>query len=308
MQRVMMVLMSGPMFLSSTALLPSVKRLRSEPNCMDWSWGSKAASVSSRTHFMTMDENCLCDWLSCLRSTCKSHSPPWSQMGQSSGWLARRNSITPSLSGEVYTEKKESTIAYPLLLTNKSSLHCCHTWLYVFFLSWWGCSSPSWQAWHKQPQANFTHTKENIEIAAESFCSLKHNGCAALPWALSRSRPDTCGSFQLPTDAHGSRTSGSEFQPSRKPGAGTEQVCQPAEGYDTCNYKPNAATGIPATRWSQPPPPLVSHRQKLQPCCWQLVLKCALKSTDTYAQVRVSKICYFSGQDRHWVASLNIAT
>lgn len=38
MQRVMMVLMRGPMFLSSTALFPSVKRLRSEPNCMDWSW------------------------------------------------------------------------------------------------------------------------------------------------------------------------------------------------------------------------------------------------------------------------------
>lgn len=38
MQRVMMVLMSGPMFLSSTALFPSEKRLRSEPNCMDWSW------------------------------------------------------------------------------------------------------------------------------------------------------------------------------------------------------------------------------------------------------------------------------
>lgn len=35
MQRVMMVLMSGPMFLSSTALFPSVKRLRSVPNCMD---------------------------------------------------------------------------------------------------------------------------------------------------------------------------------------------------------------------------------------------------------------------------------
>lgn len=36
-QRVMMVLMRGPMFLSSTALLLSKKRLRSLPNCMDWS-------------------------------------------------------------------------------------------------------------------------------------------------------------------------------------------------------------------------------------------------------------------------------
>lgn len=37
-QRVMMVFMRGPMFLSSTARFPSVKRLRSEPNCIDWSW------------------------------------------------------------------------------------------------------------------------------------------------------------------------------------------------------------------------------------------------------------------------------
>lgn len=43
MQRVMMVLISGPMFLSSTALFPSVKRLRSEPNCMDWSWKQEQA-------------------------------------------------------------------------------------------------------------------------------------------------------------------------------------------------------------------------------------------------------------------------
>src|SRR6185437_14963091 len=28
--------------------------------------------------------------------SCKSHSPPWSQIGQSSGWLISRNSITPS--------------------------------------------------------------------------------------------------------------------------------------------------------------------------------------------------------------------
>lgn len=42
-QRVMMVLMRGPMFLSSTALFPSVKRLRSEPNCMDWSWNMESS-------------------------------------------------------------------------------------------------------------------------------------------------------------------------------------------------------------------------------------------------------------------------
>src|SRR4030088_1088697 len=28
--------------------------------------------------------------------SCRSHSPPWSQIGQSSGWLMSRNSITPS--------------------------------------------------------------------------------------------------------------------------------------------------------------------------------------------------------------------
>src|SRR6476660_980973 len=28
--------------------------------------------------------------------SCRSHSPPWSQIGQSSGWLISRNSITPS--------------------------------------------------------------------------------------------------------------------------------------------------------------------------------------------------------------------
>lgn len=29
--------------------------------------------------------------------SCRSHSPPWSQMGQSNGWFTNRNSITPSL-------------------------------------------------------------------------------------------------------------------------------------------------------------------------------------------------------------------
>ena len=53
----------------STDLFPenslSTKRLRSLPKAMDWS--------------------------------CRSHSPPWSQMGQSRGWFTSRNSITPSL-------------------------------------------------------------------------------------------------------------------------------------------------------------------------------------------------------------------
>uniref|UniRef100_A0A182JFS3 Uncharacterized protein n=1 Tax=Anopheles atroparvus TaxID=41427 RepID=A0A182JFS3_ANOAO len=76
MHRVMMVLISGPMSLSSTARLPvcciSVKRDRSEPNAIAWSW--------------------------------RSHSPPWSQMGQSSGWFISRNSMTPSRALRVISE------------------------------------------------------------------------------------------------------------------------------------------------------------------------------------------------------------
>mmetsp|Transcript_1307 Transcript_1307/g.3423 ORF Transcript_1307/g.3423 Transcript_1307/m.3423 type:complete len:275 (-) Transcript_1307:373-1197(-) len=64
MHRVITVLMSGPRFLSSTPRRTSVVRPRSAPKYMDWS--------------------------------CRSHSPPWSQIGQSSGWLVRRNSMTPS--------------------------------------------------------------------------------------------------------------------------------------------------------------------------------------------------------------------
>jgi hypothetical protein len=64
MQRVMIVLTSGPIYLSSTARLFSWKREASTPKAIAWSW--------------------------------RSHSPPWSQIGQSSGWLMSRNSITPS--------------------------------------------------------------------------------------------------------------------------------------------------------------------------------------------------------------------
>ncbi len=55
MQRFMTVFTSGPMFLSSTARFVSTNRERSDPKIMAWS--------------------------------CRSHSPPWSHMGQSSGWL-----------------------------------------------------------------------------------------------------------------------------------------------------------------------------------------------------------------------------
>ena len=61
MQRVMSVEISGPRFLSFTTRLRSSKREDALPN------------PSARS--------------------CSSHSPPWSQIGQSSGWLISRNSI-----------------------------------------------------------------------------------------------------------------------------------------------------------------------------------------------------------------------
>ena len=62
MQRVMSVAISGPRSLSSTARLRSLNRETSPPYP--------------------------------IATSCSSHSPPWSQIGQSSGWLMRRNSIT----------------------------------------------------------------------------------------------------------------------------------------------------------------------------------------------------------------------
>src|ERR1700754_3317416 len=62
-QRFIEVLTSAPRYLSSTARLFSAKRLVSTPWPIAWS--------------------------------CRSHSPPWSQIGQSSGWLISRNSMMP---------------------------------------------------------------------------------------------------------------------------------------------------------------------------------------------------------------------
>ncbi len=61
MHRVMSVETSGPISLSFTTRLRSLNRAASRPNPM--------------------------------ARSCSSHSPPWSQMGQSSGWLMSRNSI-----------------------------------------------------------------------------------------------------------------------------------------------------------------------------------------------------------------------
>jgi len=62
MQRVMSVETSGPMLVSLTTRLASLKRPTPRPKP--------------------------------IARSCSSHSPPWSQMGQSSGWLISRNSIT----------------------------------------------------------------------------------------------------------------------------------------------------------------------------------------------------------------------
>src|SRR3984885_6678272 len=63
MQRFIEVLTSAPIYLSPPARLFSAKGEESAPYAIAWS--------------------------------CRSHSPPWSQIGQSSGWLISRNSIVP---------------------------------------------------------------------------------------------------------------------------------------------------------------------------------------------------------------------
>src|SRR6202171_6544307 len=46
--------------------------------------------------------------------SCRSHSPPWSQIGQSSGWLISRNSITPSRAFFTIGERVEISGGSPL--------------------------------------------------------------------------------------------------------------------------------------------------------------------------------------------------
>src|SRR5882757_9744638 len=88
MQRFIEVLTSAPRYLSSTARLFSWKRLESTPYAMAWS--------------------------------CRSHSPPWSQIGQSSGWLISRNSITPSRAFFTIGERVEIMRGVPSLFGGKS--------------------------------------------------------------------------------------------------------------------------------------------------------------------------------------------
>lgn len=87
----------------------STNLLLSLPKAMDWSW--------------------------------RSHSPPWSQIGQSRGWFTRRNSITPSLQTESTCRKhffftctlgRESTIESFIPL--KMCLHV-HVQYYVYCVS-----------------------------------------------------------------------------------------------------------------------------------------------------------------------------
>src|ERR1700734_4065590 len=46
--------------------------------------------------------------------SCRSHSPPWSQIGQSSGWLISRNSLTPSRAFFTIGERVEISGGSPL--------------------------------------------------------------------------------------------------------------------------------------------------------------------------------------------------
>merc|ERR1719480_298572 len=50
----------------------------------------------------------------------RSHSPPWSQMGQSRGWLTRRNSITPSLA---QTHPAVTSDGESVVITEPGNLH-----------------------------------------------------------------------------------------------------------------------------------------------------------------------------------------
>src|SRR5215468_4880408 len=52
--------------------------------------------------------------------SCRSHSPPWSQIGQSSGWLMSRNSITPSRAFFTIGERVLSTFGEPSLFGGSS--------------------------------------------------------------------------------------------------------------------------------------------------------------------------------------------
>src|SRR5215218_667371 len=52
--------------------------------------------------------------------SCRSHSPPWSQIGQSSGWLIKRNSITPSRAFFTIGDLVSRTLGEPSLFGIRS--------------------------------------------------------------------------------------------------------------------------------------------------------------------------------------------
>src|SRR5215470_6282608 len=52
--------------------------------------------------------------------SCRSHSPPWSQIGQSSGWLISRNSITPSRALRTIGDLVLITLGVPSRLGGRS--------------------------------------------------------------------------------------------------------------------------------------------------------------------------------------------
>src|SRR5262245_27088656 len=58
--------------------------------------------------------------------SCRSHSPPWSQIGQSSGWLISRNSITPSRALRTIGDLVLITFGVPSRLGGRSRTPIAH--------------------------------------------------------------------------------------------------------------------------------------------------------------------------------------
>src|SRR3954463_15067217 len=58
--------------------------------------------------------------------SCRSHSPPWSQIGQSSGWLISRNSITPSRALRTIGERVDTTWGVPSRFGGRSLTAIAH--------------------------------------------------------------------------------------------------------------------------------------------------------------------------------------
>lgn len=93
----MTVLTNGPKFLSSTARLPLNSLSTNRDLELKYEY-IKDKYFSGQARKSNLSDPKAMDW------SCRSHSPPWSQMGQSRGWLTSKNSITPSLAFLVKSE------------------------------------------------------------------------------------------------------------------------------------------------------------------------------------------------------------